>query len=289
MLETEELNDDDIFEVATPVWQQQPVAPKTSTREPLTPPQSYYRSKAYNATLGINPLIAAASPLFTLAANLRECESYTDINGLYQQLSHEIRAFENSAQAQNNRSDIILVARYVICCLLDEIILNTSWGKISNWERHKLLATFHNEPNGDERFFVILDRISEAPEAHIDLLELLYLCLNFGFEGKYRYQENGKMQLESVIDHLFDLIRYQRGDIKKDFTTLHKSSFQTKTIQVHKKVHTPIWLIMSVICVALFMVYGGFNYLLSNDISRIYHELLTIQQNSSGNVINTLD
>lgn len=289
MLETEDL-DDQLFEVATPVWQpQSSTQPNSATRVPLSSPQSYYRSKAYTAVLGINPLIAAASPLFTLTANLRESESYTDINGLYQQLCHEIRAFENNAQAQNYRSDIILVARYVLCSLLDEIILNTSWGKISNWERHKLLMTFHNEPNGDERFFVILDRISEEPALHIDLLELLYLCLSFGFEGKYRYQENGKILLESIIDKLFERIRYQKEDIKKDFTTLHKSAFQTKTIQVHKKAHTPIWLIISVVCVALFMVYGGFNYLLNNDISRIYQELLTIQQNTANHVVNTLD
>ncbi len=261
MLEPEEIKEK-ILEVATPpVWQPQNVSvSSTLSRAPLSHPQSYYRSKVYTATLGINPLIAAASTLFTLAAKLRESEAYTDINGLYQQLTHEIRAFENNAQAQKYRSDIILVARYVLCALLDEIILNTSWGKISNWERHKLLITFHSEQNGDERFFAILDRIIEDPALHIDLLELLYLCLNYGFEGKYRYQENGRAMLETIIDRLFERIRYQRGDIKKDFTTLQKPAPQTKTVQVHKKAHTPLWLIFTSMCAAMLMVYGGFNY-----------------------------
>lgn len=289
MLDTEEINDK-LFEVATPLWQPNNAAtPNPVSRAPLSHPQSYYRSKVYTANQGINPLIASASPLFTLAAKLRESESYTDINGLYQQLTHEIRAFENNAQAQNYRSDIILVARYVLCALLDEIIANTSWGKISNWDRHKLLITFHNEAHGDERFFVILDRISEDTAVHIDLLEFLYLCLNFGYEGKYRYQENGKAMLEAIIDRLFERIRYQRGDLKKDFTTLHKTATQTKTVQVHKKAHTPIWLIIISMCAALVMIYGGFNYLLSNDISRIYQQLESVQQ-STGAIINrTLD
>ena len=171
----------------------------------------------------------------------------------------------------------------------DEIILNTSWGKISNWERHKLLITFHSEQNGDERFFAILERIIEDPALHIDLLELLYLCLNYGFEGKYRYQENGKAMLETIIDRLFERIRYQRGDIKKDFTTLQKAAPQPKTVQIHKKAHTPIWLIFTSMCAAMLMVYGGFNYLLSNDISRIYQELQSVQQNIPVNLSNTLD
>jgi type VI secretion system protein ImpK len=289
MLETEEINEK-IFEVATPpVWQpQNDVVSGTLSRAPLSAPQSYYRSKVYTVQLGINPLIAAASTLFSLTSKLRESESYTDINGLYQQLSHEIKAFENNAQAQNYRSDIILVARYVLCALLDETILNTSWGKISNWERHKLLVTFHSEQNGDDRFFAILDRIIEDPALHIDLLEMLYLCLNYGFEGKYRYQENGKAMLDTIIDRLFERIRFQRGDIKKDFTTLHKTTTQTKTIQIQKKAHTPIWLIITSMCAAMMMVYGGFNYLLSNDISRIYQQLESVQHTTVASS-NTLD
>lgn len=289
MIEAEEINEK-IFEVATPVWQpQNSVVSGTLSREPLSHPHSYYRSKVYTVTLGINPLIAAASTIFTLTAKLRESESYTDINGLYQQLTHEIRAFENNAQSQNYRSDIILVARYVLCALLDETILNTSWGKISNWERHKLLVTFHSEQNGDERFFAILDRIIEDPALHIDLLELLYLCLNYGFEGKYRYQENGKAVLDTVIDKLFERIRYQRGDIKKDFSTLQKSATQTKTVQIAKKAHTPIWLIITSMCAVMVMIYGGFNYLLSNNISRIYQQLESVQQTTVANTNNTLD
>ena len=119
MLETEEINEKIIEVVTPPVWQPQNVSvSSTLSRAPLSHPQSYYRSKVYTANLGINPLIAAASTLFTLVAKLRESEAYTDINGLYQQLTHEIRAFENNAQAQKYRSDIILVARYVLCALL---------------------------------------------------------------------------------------------------------------------------------------------------------------------------
>lgn len=265
-----------IYDLDTKLWRNDTVAPAhTLSRAPLSSPQSYYRSKIYTTALGINPLVASASAIFTLAAKLRESESYTDINSLYQQLTHEIRAFENNAQAHNYRSDNILVARYVLCVLLDEVILQSSWGKISNWERHKLLVTFHNEPYGGERFFVILERIIEDPALHIDLLELMYLCLSFGLEGKYRHYEYGKIELDAVTEKLFECIRYQRDDLKKDFTTLQKPTIAPRTIQ--KSMDSPLWLIGTVTVTVLLTIYGVFNYLVDANNSRLYQEIQSIQ------------
>ena len=277
-----------LFELDTNAWRTNNLTPaSSSTRAPLASPQSYYRSKIYTATLGINPLIASASALFTLATKLRDSESYTDINGLYQQLIHEIRAFENNAQAHQYRSDIILVSRYILCSFLDETILHTSWGKISNWERHRLLVTFHNEANGGERFFIILDRLSEDVAVHIDLLELMYICLSFGFEGKYRHAEFGKLELDAVTEKLFESIRFLRGDLKKDFSKLQKSTVQSKATL--KKAYIPIWVISTLVVVVVLTVYGGFNYLLAANASRLYSELQSAEQSATAPVAAVLD
>lgn len=278
-----------LFDVDTNAWRTDNLTPANSkTRAPLASPQSYYRSKIYTANFGINPLIAAASALFTLAAKLHNSESYTDINGLYQQLIHEIRAFENNAQAQQYRSDTILVTRYILCSFLDETILNTSWGKISNWERHRLLVTFHNEAQGGERFFMILERLSEDVAVHIDLLELIYICLSYGFEGKYRNLEFGKIELETVTEKLFESIRYYRGDLKKDFSKLQKSIVHQK-VKPKEKAYIPLWLIAAVVSVVILTVYGGFNYFLAVNESRLFAELQSAEQVASAPIAAVLD
>jgi type VI secretion system protein ImpK len=45
-------------------------------------------------------------------------------------------------------------------------------------------VALHREAWGGEKFFELLDRTSQDPARHIDLLELQYLCLALGFAGK---------------------------------------------------------------------------------------------------------
>jgi type VI secretion system protein ImpK len=44
------------------------------------------------------------------------------------------------------------------------------------------------------------------------MLELIYLCLSIGFEGKYRIMERGASQLDIVRDALYRQIRQVRGE-----------------------------------------------------------------------------
>ena len=91
----------------------------------------YYQSKISNTALSINALIAAASPLFLLSTRLSHLTILSDSNRqkLFQDLQHEIKAFENKAKAQHYRSESILIARYLLCAFLDELILFSQWGQ----------------------------------------------------------------------------------------------------------------------------------------------------------------
>jgi len=202
-------------------------------RTPIAGAHVYYRSLTFDVHTGINPLIAAAAPLLSLNAKLKHLSRHDDINKLYQNLVHEINAFETNAHRRSYRSETILIARYVICAVLDETISQTHLGNSSRWQQHKLLNTFQHEKIADDRFFQILDRISEDPRRHIDLLELLYLSLSLGFEGKYHHSRMGKIELDKMIDLLYHQIRIQRGEpkalvqpqpIKEEVNTTNKKS-----------------------------------------------------------------
>src|SRR4030067_3479848 len=86
-----------------------------------------YRSRLYTSNININPLIAACDQILSLATTLKTTE-LPDNNTLFlQDLAHEIRSFEHHAQIANHQSNIIIAARYTLCCLLDEIITSTEW------------------------------------------------------------------------------------------------------------------------------------------------------------------
>ncbi len=121
-----------------------------------------------------------------------------DVPGLRRHALDEIRRFEDQARSAGVPNEIVLAARYALCAGLDEAVLSTPWGAQSEWAQHPLLVALHREAWGGEKFFEMLDRISGDPARHIDLMELQYLGLAFGFAGKYQVMDRGHEHLAKV-------------------------------------------------------------------------------------------
>ena len=166
---------------------------------------------------GLNPLIAAANPLLNLVVQLRATMHHPDPAGLRDALARDIKAFEARAHAVGISRETLVGARYALCTLLDEVASSTPWGS-GVWAKQSLLVMFHNETWGGEKFFVLLARLTDRPGNNRDLLELLYVCLALGFEGRYRVLQNGKSQLEAVREHVSQVIRSQSTDPERDLS-----------------------------------------------------------------------
>ncbi|HMK85280.1 MAG TPA: type IVB secretion system protein IcmH/DotU [Steroidobacteraceae bacterium] len=160
---------------------------------------------------GLNPLVQAASPLLILTGRLRSMLSYPDIAALRRQALDQVRGFEERARAAGIAPETVLAARYVLCAAVDEAVLSTPWGSQSEWGAQTLLVMLHRETWGGEKFFDMLQRISADPGRHIELMELQYVCLALGFEGKYHVADRGHARLAEVESELFRRIRTFRG------------------------------------------------------------------------------
>ncbi|SAK84492.1 OmpA/MotB domain-containing protein [Caballeronia catudaia] len=166
---------------------------------------------------GLNPLVRAANPLLELALPLRQRAAIADIEGLRAELARMVRAFEHDARASGIDTEKLAAARYCLCTCIDEAISGTPWGS-GVWASRSLLVTFHNEASGGERFFLILQRLAQDPARNVDVLELLYVILSLGFEGRYRLIDGGRSQLDSVRERLERIIRNQRGAFETELS-----------------------------------------------------------------------
>lgn len=252
-----------------------PISPARA-KEPLPTIQTYCKSKTFIANSGVNPLVAAASALFALVQKLRKTDQSPDIEKTFQALSHEIKAFECAAQTRGYKADEILIARYILCATLDEMIQTTSWGKIHEWQHdHSLLFTFQGESWGGERFFLILEKLRETPDIHIDLLEFAYICLSLGFQGRYRQLNNGRDDLDQVVDELYHDIRNHR---EPNYTRHNnpKKLFRKLPKMIAKPIS--LWLIGAMTVVLLATIYLGFNYVLKLSAAPVYQDLATISK-----------
>ncbi|QHG85795.1 type IVB secretion system protein IcmH/DotU [Xanthomonas cucurbitae] len=159
----------------------------------------------------VNPLVQAATPLLLLAVQLRHSAQLPDVARLREQVMAQIRRFEQRARQGGAPVEAITAARYVLCALLDEAVLNAPWGERSGWSQKTLLVVFHSESYGGAKFFQILERLCADVRRHLDLIELMYLCLALGFAGRYQIEAGGLARLGEIQDDLYRRIRAERG------------------------------------------------------------------------------
>lgn len=203
----------------------------------------------------VNALLSAATPLLTLATELRNTATHSDPDGLFTHISHEITNFEVTARKGGASPEGILAGRYVLCTFLDEIVLSTPWGNQSSWISRTLLNAFHNEGWGGEKFYQILDRLLQEPNRNIDLLELQYACLALGFEGKLRVQKGGRSELDRIQSNLYDIIRNLRGEFEADLSPRWEGVRDRRTPLAR---YVPLWVVGAVAFGALAILYFGF-------------------------------
>ncbi len=158
-----------------------------------------------------NLLVRAATPLLLLGVELRHSATAPDVARLREQAVAQIRRFESRAQSANVPAQTVTAARYVLCTMLDEAVLNAPWGEQSGWSQKTLLVTFHGESYGGAKFFQILERLNADASRHIDLIELMYICLALGFAGRYQIEAGGRAKLADIQEDLYRRIQTQRA------------------------------------------------------------------------------
>jgi type VI secretion system protein ImpK len=165
-----------------------------------------------------------------------------------------VRQFESNAQAAGVAAQTITAARYVLCTALDEAVMNTPWGGQSGWAAKRLLVAFHGESYGGEKFFLILDRLCADFSRHIDLIELMYICLTLGFGGRYQIEADGRAKLADIQEELYRRIKAQRPPAADELAPHWKGIEDRRNPLVR---YVPLWVIVAAgACVLL----GAFLY-----------------------------
>ncbi|MBV6753636.1 type IVB secretion system protein IcmH/DotU [Pseudomonas chlororaphis] len=154
-------------------------------------------------------LCALADDLLHEVVLFQRLRRQPDLPALRLRLIARVRTFQQQALACGIEQRIVLRARYALCTLLDEIIASSEWAR-GAWSRHSLLMTFHQEAEGGEGFFAYLDAAQLKPVEHLALLELMYLCLALGLEGRYRIQREGRSILVLKRAQLYETLRVHR-------------------------------------------------------------------------------
>jgi len=225
-----------------------------------------------------NPLISSASSLLSLVSKLRNLAFHDRVDELQMRLVREMTAFENHALQKGATEKEIMAGRYFICSLIDETVMNTPWGNQSNWSQQSLLSRFYTESWGGENFFQLLEKMKQQPSQHLSLLELAYLCLSMGFEGKYRVSNDreGLRIIERLRHELYDIINRTRGESKGDLSIKWKG---LSDLRSPLRRYVPLWMLAIVTGSLLIILYLGFVFAANRASDNVYGQLMALIQN----------
>jgi type IV/VI secretion system ImpK/VasF family protein len=168
---------------------------------------TYYRSRLFTLSSTTNPILAAASPVFSLLERFSTTNSLPPIAIIRQDIDHEWNAFRSQLSSLKYPEECVKVAEYLLSSTLDEL-LGKTYLRLNNEAAEFIAFTPLSNDNikPQHYFFQLVLSMKERANQYLDLLELAYYCLISGFEGELHLRADGRYTLDNLIQELYDLI-----------------------------------------------------------------------------------
>ena len=184
------------------------------------------------------------------------------------QMKQALHAAEQDAVARGYTIEDVRLAIFAVVAFLDESVLGCGHPAFADWARLPLQAELYDHQLAGEIFFKYLQKAlarGDSPEV-ADLLEVFYLCLLLGFQG--RYAAGGRGDLHSIMLSIREKMRRirgpgtalsPRGGIPADAVRIAQSD------RLVKKLVIISW-IFAFVTAGLFL---AFKFLLANSLAQI--------------------
>jgi type VI secretion system protein ImpK len=166
---------------------------------------------------------------------------------------------------------------YALVALLDEVALTRPEPYRSFWMTNLLQLQYFNENVAGDGFFHRLQSIRKDPH-RAEVLQVYYLCMLFGFQGRYRIR-GGELELMTLIDSVQkDLERAKPFDF--DVLSPHGER-PTESMLAGKRRLSPMLISLGAMMLAV-LVYGGLMLSLDGAVGDFVNEIKLHMASNTG-------
>ena len=135
---------------------------------------------------GARDMPGLATDLFLIVIRMREAEDLGDPAALRKLIMYFIDLFRKNCITAGIGKDTVEEAIYAIVALIDETVLSVPGVCRDYWFDRPLQLDLFGDNIAGEEFYVRLQRMLAQAEKKKDVLEVYYLCMSLGFEGKFK-------------------------------------------------------------------------------------------------------
>jgi len=213
-------------------------------------------------------LAELAEDTFLLVLGFRDRADSIDYNTLNQGVLALFEEFDKKARALKFDPEDIADSRYALAAFVDEAVLRSQWTGKEQWADNPLQLQLFETYVAGEGFFEKLEALRARGESAADVLEVYYLCLALGFEGKYGMEgtERPSALAKLIHDELNRFRTAGQGDISPHWKVVDGPEQETKKL--------PKWLIYTcaAVIIACILFYIGFFISLRSASGRLQNE-----------------
>jgi type VI secretion system protein ImpK len=157
-----------------------------------------------------NPCMTLFSDFFVLGVSLRGLNNCGDPVALRSQLLTMFAEADRRADTFGVATEVMQQAKYALAAFLDEMIMSSRWSEKQQWASRLLQYELFQTQAAGVEFFDHLDAIRRRLPLNIDLLEVYYVCLLLGFQGRYKL--GGREKLVALMADVRRDLQVKQGE-----------------------------------------------------------------------------
>ncbi len=135
---------------------------------------------------GAKDLPGLCTDLFLIVIRMREAEDLGDPASLRKLIGYFLDLFEKNCKAIGIPPESIQDTKYALVALIDETVLSVPGICRDYWFTRPLQLDLFGDNIAGEEFYNKLQKMLLSLESKKGVLEIYYICLSLGFEGRYK-------------------------------------------------------------------------------------------------------
>ena len=203
-------------------------------------------------------LAILATDVLLLGVKIRETANLGQPDQLRRLLNSYFKDFERTALSHRKPPEAVEQAKYALAAFIDETIVNGENNCRETWIADPLAVTYFNDSLAGDNFFKRLETLLPDMQRNLEIIEVFYLCLALGFQGRYRL--SGPEVLPNVVRNLLKRIESVKGEPPK---AVSPSAYVHPGVKGREKsgrglvIATAIFLVVSALLYGVLMFAAG--------------------------------
>ncbi len=218
-------------------------------------------------TRKVDDITTLCTDIFLIIIRMRESEDLGEPAALRKLIIHYLGLFKNNCKAINISSSMINDAIYALVALLDETVMSVPGKCRDYWVTNPIQLELFGDNLAGQKFFDKLSKLMKDPARMKDVLEIFYLCLSLGFEGKYKL--SNATERDKIIDALARILLKTGKRAVSGLSPHGRRRVSRSLAKRSQKRLIPIWVVGTIVGILVIGLWGAMYYLSEQSVLRV--------------------